>query len=61
MQKKARRSGLVGALFELGQVELRWHAQARVDDPLLGDDEDVVGNPVEHQTHREEASAFSGL
>lgn len=40
--------------FELGQVELRGHAHAGVDDPLLGDGEQVVGKPVQHQAGREE-------
>jgi hypothetical protein len=39
-----------GSLAELGQVELRRHAHALVDDPLLSDRQNVVRQPVQHQT-----------
>jgi hypothetical protein len=41
-------------LFKFREVELWWHAHAGVDEPLLRDGQDVVGDPVQHQARREE-------
>ena len=41
-------------LFELGQVELRRHTHPGIDHPLLRNRQDVVGDPVQHQTRRKE-------
>ena len=40
--------------IEFWQIELRRYTHARVDDPLLCNRQDVVGNPIQHQAGREE-------
>ena len=40
-------------LSELGQIKFRRHAHAGVNNPLLRNRQNVVGNPVQHQTRGE--------
>lgn len=48
-EKSPQSRGLEGLIVNSGRRALVLHAHLLVDQPLLGDREDVVGQPVQHQ------------